>query len=164
MKEEDRIDDLGWISRDSIAKYRQDILAKTKLEVSSPALDRTIKLVNDYCDAVEKVIDILIPLYDSPYGGSVILSLASLCSGCGHIKDLDSKVPRLLLEITSSTSYAKSSEEVMIMELLKTLKGIMPKAQSGFKIVKEGKEEQKETKVANGKGKEIVDEAEQAAG
>jgi hypothetical protein len=61
-------------------------------------------------------------------------------------------VSRLLIEITS-TEYDKRSENEIILELLNTLKKIMPNSKS------EGKEE---VKVANGKGKQIVEEVEQA--
>lgn len=152
-KELGREYDLNFIARDCIAKYRKEILGKAKEDISSPtSTQKAVDLVNSYCDAVEKVIDLLIPLYDSPYGGPVILALASLTSGCGHIKALESKVSRLLIEITS-TEYDKRSENEIILELLNTLKKIMPNSKS------EGKEE---VKVANGKGKQIVEEVEQA--
>ena len=120
--------------------------------MDSPGLRRTKDLVNAYCDAVEKVIDILVPLYDTPYGGPIILAIASLSSGCGHLKALESKVSRLLIEITS-TGYDKRPENEIILELLNTLKKIMPNSKS---------EEKEEVKVANGKGKQIVEEVEQA--
>lgn len=87
--------DLRWVATDSIIKYRKEILEKASMEMDSPGLRRTKDLVNAYCDAVEKVIDILVPLYDTPYGGPIILAIASLSSGCGHLKALESKVSRL---------------------------------------------------------------------